>query len=73
MERARCRSCGASIFWVVMVPSGKRMPLNAVPASNGNVVVGEDGRAFVDTGPGRAKFLSHFATCPNSNKHRRSR
>jgi hypothetical protein len=72
MDRATCRSCGASIFWVVM-PSGKRMPVDTVPSPRGTVVLDGNGCGHVDTGPGRAKFTSHFATCIHASKHRRSR
>ena len=40
---AECNSCGATIFWVIM-PSGKRMPLDAKPDPNGKVVLHDDGK-----------------------------
>jgi hypothetical protein len=63
----------AAIRWVVMLPSGKNMPLDAAPSPKGTITVDDDGRARVDLLPGRAKFTSHFATCPNAAKHRRRR
>lgn len=68
-----CRSCGAEIFWA-QTKGGKAMPLDVVPREDGNVkVIG--GSAFVEgarqpLAPG-ARYVSHFATCPNSVKHRR--
>ena len=71
MNKGTCSSCRCSVFWVVMAKTGKRMPVNVVPAANGTIVIGADGLGYVDTNPGRAKFLSHFATCPNAQQHRR--
>lgn len=34
---AACSSCGAEIVWAVHQGSGKRMPVDAAPAENGNV------------------------------------
>lgn len=71
MNTVPCKSCRAMVVWVEM-QSGKRMPLDAVPAANGTVVIGQDGKGYVDRLPGRAKFVSHFATCPFAKKHRRA-
>lgn len=35
---AHCRSCAAPIVWV-MTLSGKRMPVDAAPVGDGNVVI----------------------------------
>jgi len=53
-----------------MAGTGKKMPLDPEVSAAGNIVVDDDGTARVDTGPGRAKHLSHFATCPNAARHR---
>jgi hypothetical protein len=73
-ERGTCSSCGAAIIWVVMYPSGARMPLDAKPI--GGLIKIELG--FPDTGHARGKdseplYLSHFATCPNAAQHRKAR
>lgn len=73
-EMPACSSCGAEIEWVTMRDSGKRMPVDAKPASfvvlvasDGSPVVSGDGaKGVVVTGR-----LSHFATCPDADKHRR--
>ena len=65
-----CKSCHRQILWVVMAGTGKKMPLDPEVSAAGNIVVDDDGTARVDTGPGRAKHLSHFATCPNAARHR---
>jgi hypothetical protein len=69
----RCKSCRRAVQWVEMASSGKRMPLDVAPAANGTIVIGADGKGYVDRNPGRAKFDSHFATCPNAQQHRRAR
>lgn len=60
------------------------MPLDPEPSGSGNILLGWVGGeevAIVLTDPaeragaqldGRA-FLSHFATCPNANTHRKER
>lgn len=81
----RCRSCGKEIVWVITF-SGKRMPVDAgavsfiadsgkeiFVTSNGAVVHGTrieggSGRPDVRTG-----YISHFATCPNADQHRKPR
>jgi hypothetical protein len=79
-----CRSCGAEIVWA-FTPEGHRMPVDAEPVDGGNVVLSpasSPGQAptatvvgrrvqaslFGDDGP---RYVSHFATCPNADRHRR--
>jgi hypothetical protein len=70
----RCKSCRANIFWVEMA-SGKQMPLNVTPSSQGNIDV-VDGVGHVVSNKQRSLFpsplyVSHFVTCPDSKKWRR--
>ena len=76
---ARCKSCGASIFWATSI-SGKVMPLNAKPDPvGGNLVIDERGVARVITEgfrsancyAGPPRYVSHFATCKHAATHRR--
>lgn len=69
MERSTCRSCGAPIVWVVMFPSGKRMPLDAKPISG--LIRVEPGSPPTGHAYGEQRYLSHFATCPNAAQHRK--
>jgi hypothetical protein len=74
-EVQRCRSCGAPIIWCVTA-SEKRMPLDAEPVADGNIVL--DGEKALYLGPAGQRALaadvkrykSHFATCPNAKTHR---
>lgn len=83
---SQCRSCGASIHWAITA-EGKRMPLDANPDPNGNLVAsrkkvgaGEElhVRAFMPglelnpDGTRRNRWASHFKTCPQADAHRRS-
>ena len=85
---AKCASCDADIEWCVSLTSGKRIPLDAVPvAEGGNVYkVGRNDEesgapivAFDKRGvhlpifDGEPRYVSHFATCPNSDEWRKSR
>lgn len=71
---SKCQSCGATITWA-KTENGRAMPLDAAPVDNGNMQV-VDGVAIIvgdllspgDDGP---RYVSHFATCPNSAAHRR--
>ena len=55
----RCRSCRARIVWL-KTENNKNMPVDAD-------TVEPDDEIFVPGGD----MISHFATCPNANQHRR--
>ena len=81
---AKCKSCGAEIIWI-KTTSGKSMPCDAKEVvywenKHGKATVvrpsGEVVRADLDGEEGkesRIGYISHFATCPNANVHRRTR
>jgi hypothetical protein len=68
-----CRSCKAEITWAE-TRQGRRIPLDVEERSDGNIVIEADGKAAyltkgqAYTGP---RFVSHFATCPQSKSWRR--
>lgn len=69
-----CKSCGAEIIWV-KTRGGKAMPLDAKPEKR-MVLVGFEGAQVGDQDPTpiaevQDTYLSHFATCPNADQHRR--
>ncbi len=78
-ENARCGSCKALILWARSAKTNSPMPLNLPPSAEGNVVI-VDGLAHVlgqgdlfepmlpTEGP---RYTSHFATCPNAERHRK--
>jgi len=71
-EIVRCRLCGASIEWL-KTDAGKKAPIDAGPADNGNVLVLPSGRSVVLGAPDAAYLrevglplrLNHFVTCTN--------
>ena len=76
---SKCKSCGANIIWIPTV-GGKAMPCDAKPIpytedSTGSLtLVTKDGRvvrAKADMSSDNFGYVSHFATCPNANTHRR--
>lgn len=72
---ARCKSCGAEMRWC-KTPRGSSMPIDAEPVEFGGNVVIRRGTAIVlkkgeASYPKEPRYRSHFATCPNSAKHRR--
>ena len=84
---AKCRSCGAEIIWI-RTASGKSMPCDAAgisysevlhPCVDGNEVLtlvtkaGTIVRTEFDPGGDKIGYISHFATCPNANMHRKTR
>lgn len=77
-RQAKCRSCGAPVFWVSIPKTGKRMPLNAAPSDNGTLVLIDADNAVVLSQDELAattdrRYVSHFATCPHSVAWRRAR
>lgn len=63
-----CRSCGARIRWA-QTAAGKRIPLDPTPEKRVTLdnYTGSEVAAVRDT------YVSHFATCPDADVHRRSR
>ena len=76
---SRCASCAAPLRWE-RTETGKHIPLDAEPVPDGNIYI-MHGVAFViptqpeigDAEPEGPRFVSHFATCPNADEHRRKR
>ena len=78
-----CRSCGAEIVWM-RTENGKAMPLDPgeialvesphgsvlAVAANGKVIRGDVVGDSYEYGYILAR-ISHFATCPQANQHRR--
>lgn len=80
-EVTRCRSCERPIYWGVW-PTGKKMPIDADPVTTGKLVVtyspASNTLRLEQFNPNdvkhthnRRRFDSHFATCPDAQKHRR--
>ena len=76
MTAAMCRSCGRHIVWA-STEAGKKMPVDLEEVEGGNVrLIRKPGGFFakVITSQNDVKaHKSHFATCPNADKHRKSR
>lgn len=71
------RGCGAPVRWVRLA-SGRWVPLDPEPVLDGNIVVGPDGTAsYLTKSDGEVdptrRFVSHFATCPQSRHYRKAR
>lgn len=67
-----CRSCQAEIRWV-KTTTGKQMPVDLRPVSDGNVAIVNGIAELVApfTGGDEPRYVSHFATCPHAREHRR--
>ncbi len=78
---SNCRSCNADILWA-RTERGSRMPLDAEPvdstgrnlfvlrdksSSEGPLAIAAWGLAHTEP-----HYVSHFATCPNADQHRRT-
>lgn len=82
MRRAtECKSCKAKIFFAVTL-NGREIPVDYEPVENGNLeitlppdprdmptafVLRRDDKALTPT-----RYVSHFATCPDADEHRRA-
>lgn len=79
MNTSTCSApeCGAAIIWTVTEGKGKRMPVNAQPAPDGNLVISESPHGapiskvadLLD--PDGPRYLSHFVSCPAAGEFRR--
>ena len=76
---SKCKSCGANIIFIQTL-NGKLMPCDERPIPyredpNGSMMlVTGDGRvvkAKLDASSDLLGYVSHFATCPNANGHRK--
>lgn len=71
MSMGRCKSCGAEIEWV-RTTKGNNMPLDPIPVAGGNIEMLINGRAqVVEPDEDKIRSVSHFATCPEAQSHRR--
>jgi hypothetical protein len=76
----KCKACSAPILWAE-TSSGKKIPIDAAPVANGNVVLydgpGSGKLLAFTTLEARAKatelFQSHSASCPEPKTFRRRR
>jgi hypothetical protein len=78
-DKPKCRTCEAPILWAETV-KGRRIPLDAQPAHDGNIRLEERGQyvtplAIIVTGrvEGVTLYKSHFATCPDAENFRSKR
>lgn len=75
-----CASCGAPVVWAVTM-NDKAMPVDPDPVENGNLILEPTAAgtraAFVARPPELAddpngdRWVSHFATCPQSKTWRK--
>lgn len=79
---SKCKSCGADIIWIV-TPNGKKMPCNNQRIHykqnfhKGSMVLvlpnGKIDRGDLDIESDKFGYISHFATCPSANLHRKAK
>lgn len=73
-----CNSCGAAILWAI-TGLGRRMPVDAAPHPDGNLVMVYDAAAghwraeVVSTDAAPDLHRAHFVTCPDADQWRRRR
>lgn len=77
---ASCKSCGAPVIWVSLLPAKRTAPLDRETSITGNIRMLGTRNAVAevvkktDLEAERAKgplYTSHFATCPNAKQHRK--
>jgi hypothetical protein len=77
----RCKSCGAELLWT-LTERGRKMPLDVDPYTGddprGLFVLRRQTELAptavavpLDAFPGEPVYRSHFASCPNADRHRR--
>lgn len=74
---SECGTCRAPVRWVLST-HGNKMPINAEPVADGNIILTEHGFAQVlgplelmMLPPGTKRYVAHFVTCPNAAQHRK--
>lgn len=74
-----CLSCRKPVIWGI-TDAGKRIPVDPDPVADGNLAIGPENPPRVrylqkddTTRPSEWRGVSHFATCPDAGKHRKSR
>lgn len=78
-----CKSCGAEVLWVKLVPLNRPNPLDPTPTRQGNIrmlgmrkavarVLGKAELADAELAS-EELYTSHFATCPNARQHRKAK
>lgn len=83
IKLAKCRSCGAEILFIKL-KSGKYNPVDVQKRTfkegeGKEVFVTEKGEVLTgqampfENGANREGYISHFATCPFANQHRKGR
>lgn len=82
MNRALCKTCKAAVVWVTTA-KGEPMPVDAEPVRGGNIrLEGSAARPTAvyvqpllesDEQKAAPHYVSHFATCPDRDQHRKKR
>jgi hypothetical protein len=68
---ASCSSCGARIVWVQMTYTGKKVPVDPIPVTDGNVsarLIGNNLHGYVISaehphGAPNTRYAAHYGTC----------
>jgi len=68
---ATCSACGAPVVWATTA-GGKRIPLDAAPDPDGNVLLLSDGTCSVvgQSKAGARRWIAHHATCTAVERQR---
>lgn len=61
-----CTSCGAPIVWFITTPNLRPHPIDATSVQAGDLNLDLQTKKHPE-----GKHVSHFATCPNANQHRK--
>jgi hypothetical protein len=77
-EVVDCKSCSAKIMFVKTVVGFT--PIDAEPNPTGGIALvdgkprfGGNALRYFEEYPDAPRYISHFATCPDAAKHRRTR
>lgn len=75
MKGETCKSCKALVLWA-LTKGGKRQPVDAAPASTGNLILEQRSGTLVSRvadlfDPPGDRYMPHHATCPDAEQWRR--
>lgn len=80
MSMGRCKSCAAPVRWV-KTSAGRNMPLDDYQVEGGSISLERNHELdwvavvhpLADVDPQELGYRSHFASCPESDSHRKKR
>lgn len=76
MSFGTCKRCGATVYWLKCVSTGRVAPIDAEPAHeprSGNILIDLHAGSYRVVAAAPGLFVNHFSTCAAAKEFRRAR